>query len=51
MKNEGYTIRNIGRHIQCIHNHKNDLRTWMTDQYELSKRYNIYDKLYFIEPE
>ena len=51
MKDSEYIIRNIGRHIQCIHNHKNDLRTWTSNPYELAKRYTINDKLYFIYPE
>ena len=47
VSDSGYNIRNIGRNIRCIHNHKNDLRTWTTDPQEVKKKYwspgnNIY---------
>jgi len=39
VSDSGYNIRNIGRNIRCIHNHKNDLRTWSTDPQEVKKKY------------
>ena len=39
VSDSGYNIRNIGKDIRCIHNHKNDLRTWSTDPQEVKKKY------------
>ena len=41
MKETGYNVKNIGNKIHCIHNHKNNYRTWMTNpiQKKMQKKY------------
>lgn len=51
MKDSDYTIRNIGRDIQCIHNHKNDLRTWLSNPKEVKKKYWEPTKIYYLNIE
>ena len=51
MKDSDYTIRNIGKDIQCIHNHKNDLRTWSTNPKEVVKKYWEPNKIYYLDCE
>lgn len=51
VSDSGYKIRNIGRDIRCIHNHKDDLRTWSTDPQEVKKRYNTSDNYIYLDCE
>ena len=51
VSDSGYKIRNIGKNIRCIHNHKNDLRTWATNPNEVKKRYWSPGKFVYLDCE
>lgn len=51
VSDSGYKIRNIGKNIRCIHNHKNDLRTWTTNPNEVKKKYWSPQKIIYLDCE